>query len=93
MRVLQECVSGCNAVCVQQEDPLSLTVPRQRRRRRRKVEIEAERAAKRRNLMDMVAQLRESHAATDTQNHAMDLTKVHRTKPWTSCIYLQFSFY
>uniref|UniRef100_A0A8C5C3E7 Chromodomain helicase DNA binding protein 7 n=1 Tax=Gadus morhua TaxID=8049 RepID=A0A8C5C3E7_GADMO len=58
-----------------QEDPLSLTVPRQRRRRRRKVEIEAERAAKRRNLMDMVAQLRESHAATDTQNHAMDLTK------------------
>jgi chromodomain-helicase-DNA-binding protein 7 len=80
-------------LCVQQEDPLSLTVPRQRRRRRRKVEIEAERAAKRRNLMDMVAQLRESHAATDTQNHAMDLTKVHRTKPWTSCIYLQFSFY
>ena len=54
-----------------------MTVPRQRRRRRRKVEIEAERAAKRRNLMDMVAQLRESHAATDTQNHAMDLTKVH----------------
>ena len=42
------------------------------------MEIEAERAAKRRNLMDMVAQLRESHAATDTQNHAMDLTKVHR---------------
>ncbi|CAL8347108.1 unnamed protein product [Merluccius merluccius] len=58
-----------------EEDPLSTTVPRQRRRRRRKVEIEAERAAKRRNLMDMVAQLRESHAATDTQNHAMDLTK------------------
>ncbi|KAK0144812.1 Chromodomain-helicase-DNA-binding protein 7 [Merluccius polli] len=66
------------------EDPLSTTVPRQRRRRRRKVEIEAERAAKRRNLMDMVAQLRESHAATDTQNHAMDLTKGMHHKAATS---------
>uniref|UniRef100_A0A8C7IV33 Chromodomain helicase DNA binding protein 7 n=1 Tax=Oncorhynchus kisutch TaxID=8019 RepID=A0A8C7IV33_ONCKI len=43
------------------EDALSMSLPKQRRRRRRKVEIEAERAAKRRNLMDMVAQLRESH--------------------------------
>uniref|UniRef100_A0A8C5B7V1 Chromodomain helicase DNA binding protein 7 n=1 Tax=Gadus morhua TaxID=8049 RepID=A0A8C5B7V1_GADMO len=68
---------------VHQEDPLSLTVPRQRRRRRRKVEIEAERAAKRRNLMDMVAQLRESHAATDTQNHAMDLTKLCGAALWS----------
>ncbi|CAB1317634.1 unnamed protein product [Coregonus sp. 'balchen'] len=34
------------------EDALSI-LPKQRRRRRRKVEIEAERAAKRRNLMDM----------------------------------------
>ncbi|KAM4623653.1 chromodomain-helicase-DNA-binding protein 7, partial [Polymixia lowei] len=57
------------------EDPLSLTVPRQRRRRRRKVEIEAERAAKRRNLMEMVAQLRESHAASESQSQAIDLTK------------------
>ncbi|XP_034559711.1 chromodomain-helicase-DNA-binding protein 7 isoform X3 [Notolabrus celidotus] len=55
------------------EDALGL--PRQRRRRRRKIEIEAERAAKRRNLMEMVAQLRESHAATETQSHAIDLTK------------------
>lgn len=38
------------------------------------MEIEAERAAKRRNLMEMVAQLRESHAA-DGQAQAMDLTK------------------
>lgn len=59
-----------------QEDALSLTVPRQRRRRRRKIEIEAERAAKRRNLMEMVAQLRESHAAIESQSQAMDLTKV-----------------
>ncbi|KAK5859331.1 hypothetical protein PBY51_020894 [Eleginops maclovinus] len=50
-------------------------LPRQRRRRRRKIEIEAERAAKRRNLMEMVAQLRESHSATDTQSQAIDLTK------------------
>lgn len=55
---------------------MSLTVPRQRRRRRRKIEIEAERAAKRRNLMEMVAQLRESHAALESQSQAMDLTKV-----------------
>ena len=55
-----------------------MSVPRQRRRRRRKVEIEAERAAKRRNLMEMVAKLRESHVAEtqNHQNHAMDLTKV-----------------
>ena len=51
-----------------------MSLPKQRRRRRRKVEIEAERAAKRRNLMDMVAQLRESHAA-ESQSQAMDLTK------------------
>uniref|UniRef100_A0A667YKP1 Chromodomain helicase DNA binding protein 7 n=1 Tax=Myripristis murdjan TaxID=586833 RepID=A0A667YKP1_9TELE len=57
------------------EDALSLTAPRQRRRRRRKVEIEAERAAKRRNLMEMVAQLRESHAAAESQSQAIDLTK------------------
>uniref|UniRef100_A0A8C7VCF7 Chromodomain helicase DNA binding protein 7 n=1 Tax=Oncorhynchus mykiss TaxID=8022 RepID=A0A8C7VCF7_ONCMY len=56
------------------EDALSISLPKQRRRRRRKVEIEAERAAKRRNLMDMVAQLRESHAA-ESQSQAMDLTK------------------
>lgn len=62
---------------VLQDDALSLTAPRQRRRRRRKIEIEAERAAKRRNLMEMVAQLRESHAAIESQNQAMDLTKVN----------------
>lgn len=58
-----------------QEDALSISLPKQRRRRRRKVEIEAERAAKRRNLMDMVAQLRESHQP-ESQSQAMDLTKV-----------------
>lgn len=57
-----------------QDETLSLSVPRQRRRRRRKVEIEAERAAKRRNLMEMVAQLRESHAS-EGQAQAIDLTK------------------
>uniref|UniRef100_A0A673H7I6 Chromodomain-helicase-DNA-binding protein 7-like n=1 Tax=Sinocyclocheilus rhinocerous TaxID=307959 RepID=A0A673H7I6_9TELE len=59
---------------VNKDDALSLSVPRQRRRRRRKVEIEAERAAKRRNLMEMVAHLRESHAA-EGQAQAIDLTK------------------
>ncbi|XP_026168440.1 chromodomain-helicase-DNA-binding protein 7 isoform X2 [Mastacembelus armatus] len=62
------------------EDSLGLTVPR-RRRRRRKIEIEAERAAKRRNLMEMVAQLRESHAAVESQSQAIDLTKgIHHSK-------------
>lgn len=70
-------------MCVQ-EEALSLSVPRQRRRRRRKVEIEAERAAKRRNLMEMVAQLRESHAA-ESQTQAMDLTKaLHGLTPSSS---------
>ncbi|XP_072297015.1 chromodomain-helicase-DNA-binding protein 7 [Eucyclogobius newberryi] len=57
------------------EDALGLGLPKQRRRRRRKIEIEAERAAKRRNLMEMVAQLRESHSTPDAQSQAMDLTK------------------
>lgn len=43
------------------------------------MEIEAERAAKRRNLMEMVAQLRESHAAAESQSQAIDLTKVAQT--------------
>lgn len=68
--------SGVSDNLVLQEDALRLTVPRQRRRRRKKIEIEAERAAKRRNLMEMVAQLRESHAASESQSHAIDLTKV-----------------
>uniref|UniRef100_A0A4W5L9E6 Chromodomain helicase DNA binding protein 7 n=1 Tax=Hucho hucho TaxID=62062 RepID=A0A4W5L9E6_9TELE len=62
------------------EDALSISLPKQRRRRRRKVEIEAERASKRRNLMDMVAQLRESHAA-ESQSQAMDLTKSSAPSP------------
>lgn len=67
-----------------QDEALSLSVPRQRRRRRKKVEIEAERAAKRRNLMEMVAQLRESHAA-EGQAQAMDLTKaLHSLTPSAS---------
>lgn len=67
---------GLSADLLLQEETLSLTVPRQRRRRRKKIEIEAERAAKRRNLMEMVAQLRESHAAAESQSQAIDLTKV-----------------
>uniref|UniRef100_G3PPY4 Chromodomain helicase DNA binding protein 7 n=1 Tax=Gasterosteus aculeatus aculeatus TaxID=481459 RepID=G3PPY4_GASAC len=63
------------------DDALSLTAPRQRRRRRRKIEIEAERAAKRRNLMEMVAQLRESHSAAESQSQAIDLTKVSPAAP------------
>ncbi|XP_076851329.1 chromodomain-helicase-DNA-binding protein 7-like [Brachyhypopomus gauderio] len=59
---------------VNKDEALGLSVPRQRRRRRRKVEIEAERAAKRRNLMEMVAQLRESHAS-EGQPQAVDLTR------------------
>ncbi|XP_054656461.1 chromodomain-helicase-DNA-binding protein 7 isoform X2 [Dunckerocampus dactyliophorus] len=65
------------------DNALGLTVPRQRRRRRRKIEIEAERAAKRRNLMEMVAQLRESHATMESQSQAIDLTKgvQHKASP------------
>uniref|UniRef100_H3CAC9 Chromodomain helicase DNA binding protein 7 n=1 Tax=Tetraodon nigroviridis TaxID=99883 RepID=H3CAC9_TETNG len=55
---------------VPQEDALSLTVPRQRRKRRRKIEIEAERAAKRRNLMEMVAQ--QSPSLSHRGNGALD---------------------
>ncbi|KAF4803194.1 Chromodomain-helicase-DNA-binding protein 8 [Turdus rufiventris] len=54
------------------EDALNLSVPRQRRRRRRKIEIEAERAAKRRNLMEMVAQLRESQVVSENGQEKED---------------------
>ncbi|XP_072460759.1 chromodomain-helicase-DNA-binding protein 7 isoform X1 [Notamacropus eugenii] len=58
---------------------LNLSVPRQRRRRRRKIEIEAERAAKRRNLMEMVAQLRESQVVPENgQEKVVDLSKASR---------------
>ncbi|XP_068956102.1 chromodomain-helicase-DNA-binding protein 7 isoform X3 [Petaurus breviceps papuanus] len=58
---------------------LNLSVPRQRRRRRRKIEIEAERAAKRRNLMEMVAQLRESQVVSENgQEKVVDLSKASR---------------
>lgn len=61
------------------EDALNLAVPRQRRRRRRKIEIEAERAAKRRNLMEMVAQLRESQVVSENgQEKVVDLSKASR---------------
>lgn len=73
-----------------QDDALSLTAPRQRRRRRRKIEIEAERAAKRRNLMEMVAQLRESHSAAESQSQAIDLTKVSPAAAF-QCFYLEYS--
>ncbi|XP_060678630.1 chromodomain-helicase-DNA-binding protein 7 isoform X3 [Hemiscyllium ocellatum] len=64
---------------VSRDDALNLSVPRQRRRRRKKIEIEAERAARRRNLMEMVAQLRESQAASDSgQERAVDLSKASR---------------
>ncbi|KAM4865026.1 chromodomain-helicase-DNA-binding protein 7 isoform 3-T3 [Thomomys bottae] len=61
------------------EDALNLSIPRQRRRRRRKIEIEAERAAKRRNLMEMVAQLRESQVVSENgQEKVVDLSKASR---------------
>ncbi|KAF4022308.1 hypothetical protein G4228_014335 [Cervus hanglu yarkandensis] len=61
------------------EDALNLSVPRQRRRRRRKIEIEAERAAKRRNLMEMVAQLRGSQVVSENgQEKVVDLSKASR---------------
>ncbi|ETE69186.1 Chromodomain-helicase-DNA-binding protein 7, partial [Ophiophagus hannah] len=61
------------------EDVLNLSIPRQRRRRRRKIEIEAERAAKRRNLMEMVAQLRESQIVSENgQEKIVDLSKASR---------------
>ncbi|XP_077208441.1 chromodomain-helicase-DNA-binding protein 7 isoform X2 [Paroedura picta] len=61
------------------EDALNLSVPRQRRRRRRKIEIEAERAAKRRNLMEMVAHLRESQVVSENgQEKIVDLSKASR---------------
>uniref|UniRef100_W5MCL6 Chromodomain helicase DNA binding protein 7 n=1 Tax=Lepisosteus oculatus TaxID=7918 RepID=W5MCL6_LEPOC len=63
---------------ISKEEVLSMTVPRQRRRRRRKIEIEAERAAKRKNLMEMVAQLRESHVGSDSPDKAVDLSKALR---------------
>ena len=54
-------------------------MPRQRRRRRRKIEIEAERAAKRRNLMEMVAQLRGSQVVSENgQEKVVDLSKASR---------------
>ncbi|XP_074134854.1 chromodomain-helicase-DNA-binding protein 7 isoform X5 [Sminthopsis crassicaudata] len=60
----QASISGSEDIAaspqLSKDDALNLSIPRQRRRRRRKIEIEAERAAKRRNLMEMVAQLRES---------------------------------
>uniref|UniRef100_G1NF51 Chromodomain helicase DNA binding protein 7 n=1 Tax=Meleagris gallopavo TaxID=9103 RepID=G1NF51_MELGA len=49
------------------------------RKRRRKIEIEAERAAKRRNLMEMVAQLRESQVVSENgQEKVVDLSKASR---------------
>ncbi|KAM9689641.1 chromodomain-helicase-DNA-binding protein 7 isoform 1-T1 [Dama dama] len=61
------------------EDALNLSMPRQRRRRRRKIEIEAERAAKRRNLMEMVAQLRGSQVVSENgQEKVVDLSKASR---------------
>uniref|UniRef100_A0A4W3JRE1 Chromodomain helicase DNA binding protein 7 n=1 Tax=Callorhinchus milii TaxID=7868 RepID=A0A4W3JRE1_CALMI len=75
--------SACEDIAVSpqmsREDALNLSVPRQRRRRRKKIEIEAERAARRRNLMEMVAQLRESQAASESgQERAVDLSKASR---------------
>ncbi|XP_044279887.1 chromodomain-helicase-DNA-binding protein 7 isoform X2 [Varanus komodoensis] len=76
----QASISGNEDITVSpqlsKEDALNLSVPRQRRRRRRKIEIEAERAAKRRNLMEMVAQLRESQVVSENgQEKIVDLSK------------------
>uniref|UniRef100_A0A8B9MYC5 Chromodomain helicase DNA binding protein 7 n=1 Tax=Accipiter nisus TaxID=211598 RepID=A0A8B9MYC5_9AVES len=79
----QATVSGSEDITaspqLSKEDALNLSVPRQRRRRRRKIEIEAERAAKRRNLMEMVAQLRESQVVSENgQEKVVDLSKASR---------------
>nr|XP_044998511.1 chromodomain-helicase-DNA-binding protein 7 isoform X1 [Jaculus jaculus] len=81
--VSQASISGSEDVTtspqLSKEDALNLSVPRQRRRRRKKVEIEAERAAKRRNLMEMVAQLRESQVVSENgQEKVVDLSKASR---------------
>ncbi|XP_004842200.1 chromodomain-helicase-DNA-binding protein 7 isoform X4 [Heterocephalus glaber] len=79
----QASVSGSEDITtspqLSKEDALNLSIPRQRRRRRRKIEIEAERAAKRRNLMEMVAQLRESQVVSENgQAKVVDLSKASR---------------
>ncbi|XP_072460760.1 chromodomain-helicase-DNA-binding protein 7 isoform X2 [Notamacropus eugenii] len=79
----QASISGSEDIAaspqLSKEDALNLSVPRQRRRRRRKIEIEAERAAKRRNLMEMVAQLRESQVVPENgQEKVVDLSKASR---------------
>ncbi|KAG8570771.1 hypothetical protein GDO81_011410 [Engystomops pustulosus] len=62
-----------------QDAALSLSVPHRRRRRRRKIEVEAERAAKRRNLMEMVAQLRGSQVGAENgQETVVDLSNASR---------------
>ncbi|MEJ1272775.1 hypothetical protein NN561_003629 [Cricetulus griseus] len=81
--VSQASISGSEDITtspqLSKDDALNLSVPRQRRRRRRKVEIEAERAAKRRNLMEMVAQLRESQVVSENgQEKVVDLSKASR---------------
>uniref|UniRef100_A0A8D0GZ08 Chromodomain-helicase-DNA-binding protein 7 n=1 Tax=Sphenodon punctatus TaxID=8508 RepID=A0A8D0GZ08_SPHPU len=81
--VAQASISGSEDITaspqLSKEDALNLSIPRQRRRRRRKVEIEAERAAKRRNLMEMVAQLRESQVVSENgQEKIVDLSKASR---------------
>ncbi|PNJ47668.1 CHD7 isoform 6 [Pongo abelii] len=81
--VSQASISGSEDITtspqLSKEDALNLSVPRQRRRRRRKIEIEAERAAKRRNLMEMVAQLRESQVVSENgQEKVVDLSKASR---------------
>ncbi|XP_074134844.1 chromodomain-helicase-DNA-binding protein 7 isoform X1 [Sminthopsis crassicaudata] len=79
----QASISGSEDIAaspqLSKDDALNLSIPRQRRRRRRKIEIEAERAAKRRNLMEMVAQLRESQVVTENgQEKVVDLSKASR---------------
>uniref|UniRef100_A0A8D2Q5X9 Chromodomain helicase DNA binding protein 7 n=1 Tax=Varanus komodoensis TaxID=61221 RepID=A0A8D2Q5X9_VARKO len=73
----QASISGNEDITVSpQLSKACFVFPRQRRRRRRKIEIEAERAAKRRNLMEMVAQLRESQVVSENgQEKIVDLSK------------------
>uniref|UniRef100_A0A8B9MR64 Chromodomain-helicase-DNA-binding protein 7 n=1 Tax=Accipiter nisus TaxID=211598 RepID=A0A8B9MR64_9AVES len=79
----QATVSGSEDITaspqLSKEDALNLSVPRQRRRRRRKIEIEAERAAKRRNLMEMVAQLRESQVVSENGQEKLLQAGLSRT--------------
>uniref|UniRef100_A0A452IKC3 Uncharacterized protein n=1 Tax=Gopherus agassizii TaxID=38772 RepID=A0A452IKC3_9SAUR len=75
----QASISGSEDITVSPQLSKAMGVFSKIQRRRRKIEIEAERAAKRRNLMEMVAQLRESQVVSENgQEKVVDLSKASR---------------